>query len=138
MPDATSCSEYRRDSVQVINLSSLATWQAGRSRSWPADCRGDSTTTYSHVVSTVFLKRLDYMLLYVHGDMVAGLSVQRLPCVDGERTAGTRSSLSLLGPIGMKSLKGSRLGRWGETDMGCYLASPHIYHETATVNDGIR
>lgn len=40
-------------------------------------------------------------------------------------------------PIGVMSLKGSGLGRRGETDMWCYLALLHIYHGTATVNDGI-
>lgn len=35
-------------------------------------------------------------------------------------------------------LKEAARGGWGETDMCCYLALPHIYHGTATVNDGIR
>lgn len=66
------------------------------------------------------------------------MAVHTPACVDRVRAAGTRGSLSQLGPIGMMSFKGSGLGGWGETDMCCYLALPHIYRGTATVNDGIR
>lgn len=66
------------------------------------------------------------------------MTVRTPACVDRARTAGTRSSLSPLGPAGMMSFKGSGLGGWDETDMCCYLALPHIHHGTATVNDGIR
>lgn len=52
-------------------------------------------------------------------------------CADRVHTAGTRSSLSQLGPVGMMSFKGSGPGGCEETDMCSYLALPHIYRGTA-------
>lgn len=70
--------------------------------------------------------------------MRGGLDVHTPACVDRVRSAGTCGSLSHLGPAGAMSSKGSGRGGWGGTDMCYYLALPHIYHGTATVNDGIR
>ncbi len=124
MPDATSCLEYRRDSVQAINLGSLAIWPAGRSRSWPARCLGDLITASTLIGSIVFLKRLDNMLINLHAVMVSCLSICMLACVDGVRSDGTCTSLSPLGPNGMMSFKLNWLGRWGETDMVLLPCSP--------------
>lgn len=134
MPDATSCSEYCRDSVQVINLSSLTTWRAGRSRSWLISCLVDIAATHSRMGSTVLLKNLNCVFMYI---LPTKLSTHQLVLTERSFLAHTGACLSS-GPIGMMSFKRSGLGGWGETDMCCYLALLHIYREAATANDGIR
>lgn len=67
----------------------------------------------------------------------AWLSIHRLVLTEYALLAHAVAYLSSA-PQGWCLLKESGLGRWGETDMCCYLALPHIYHGTATVNDGIR
>ena len=65
------------------------------------------------------------------------LSIHQLVLTEYALLARTVAYLSSA-PIGMMSFKASGLGGWGETDMCCYLALPHIYHGTTPVNDGIR
>lgn len=115
-------------------------------RKLPVVCMGDRTVRSTYLLSInltnkageglEFLGEPEYV--NVHVGVVVFVAVHTPADVDRAYTAGTRSSLSRRGPIGMMSLRGSRQGGWGESDMCGYCALLHIYHGTATVNDGIR